>query len=187
MALVARNALWGGRRAAIFTAVGVASGLAVWTLAASVGVASLLRASEPAFVALKLTGAAYLVFLGIQALRAAFRREGAGSGATSTRAAIAPKRALRQGLLSNLANPKIAVFFTSFLPQFVPSNSSSFRPLLVLGAIFCALTLVWLTSYAAIVAKAGDLLRRPRIRRALDGLTGAALVAFGIRLATSHR
>lgn len=80
---------------------------------------------------------------------------------------------------SNLGNPKIAVFFTSLLPQF----GSSFWSLLALGLLFCALTLAWLAAYSIAVSRAGDLLRRPRVRRPLDALTGTILVAFGIRLA----
>jgi threonine/homoserine/homoserine lactone efflux protein len=85
-------------------------------------------------------------------------------------------------VISNLGNPKMAVFFTSLLPQF----GSSFPALLALGLVFCALTLAWLSAYAAAVAKAGDVLRRSRVRRWLDGLTGAVLVAFGLRLATER-
>ena len=187
MALVGRNALLGGRRVGVYTAVGVTLGLAVWSLAASVGVAALLRKSEPAFVALKILGAAYLVWLGIQALRTAWR--GYGREATAPPACASryrPRRALRQGFLSNLANPKIAVFFTSFLPQFAPPGAS-FAALLSLGLVFCLMTLVWMGGYGAFVAKAGDVLRRPRIRKAMEGLTGAVLIAFGVRLATADR
>jgi threonine/homoserine/homoserine lactone efflux protein len=182
MALVARNALLGGTRGALLTSFGVVTGLAIWTLAASAGVAALLRASEPAFLALKVVGATYLVFLGVQALRAARRRD---DGATLSPPGQ-PSRALRQGLLSNLGNPKIAVFFTSFLPQFAPPGSS-FATLLALGLVFCLMTLAWLVAYGAAVARAGDFLRRPRVRRALEGFTGAVLIAFGLRLATEHR
>ncbi len=183
MALVARNALLGGTRTAVLTAFGVVTGLAIWTLAASAGIAALLRASEPAFLALKVVGATYLAYLGVQALRAAWRRD---DGATSPGRPGRPRRALRQGLLSNLGNPKIAVFFTSFLPQFAPPGSS-FVTLLALGLVFCLMTLAWLVGYGAVVARAGDVLRRPRVRRALEGLTGAVLIAFGVRLATEHR
>ena len=97
-------------------------------------------------------------------------------------ARLAPRRAFQQGLLSNLGNPKIAVFFTSLLPQF----GSSFWSMLALGLLFCSLGLVWLSAYALAVARAGDLLRRPRIRQSLDALTGTLLVAFGIRLAAER-
>jgi threonine/homoserine/homoserine lactone efflux protein len=181
-ALTVRNTLAGGRRAGLRTATGVVCGQAVWALAASAGVAALLVASEPAFVALKLAGAAYLVFLGGQALLAAVRRRPAHVEAARTGGSE-----LRQGLLSNLGNPKMAVFFTSLLPQFAPEGGGSFAGLLLLGLVFCSLTLAWLSGYALAVARAGDLLRRPRIRRALDGLTGAVLIAFGLRLATEQR
>ena len=188
-ALTIRNSLVGGRRGGAFTALGVASGQAIWTVAASAGLAALLVASEPAFTALKLLGAAYLVFLGLQALSGAVRGSGAksaaptqGSGGAQTASA-----AYRQGVISNLGNPKMAVFFTSLLPQFTPAGEASFLALLFLGFVFCCLTLAWLTAYAVAVARAGDFLRRPRIRRMLDGVTGAVLVGLGARLATVQR
>jgi threonine/homoserine/homoserine lactone efflux protein len=177
-ALTVRNTLAGGRRAGLRTATGVVCGQAVWALAASAGVAALLVASEPAFVALKLAGAAYLVFLGGQALVAAARRRPAG-----VEVARAGGSELRQGLLSNLGNPKMAVFFSSLLPQF----GESFGVLLGLGLLFCALTLTWLSAYALAIARAGDVLRRPRVRRTIDAVTGTALVALGLRLATTDR
>jgi threonine/homoserine/homoserine lactone efflux protein len=183
-ALTIRNTLSGARRGGVFTALGVSCGQACWTLAASAGVAALLVASEPVFRALKLVGAAYLVYLGLQALRDAFRSRG-GSHAARDFASplLAPHVAYRQGLLSNLGNPKMAVFFTSLLPQF----ASSFWTPLALGLVFCAMTLLWLSAYALAVAKAGDVLRRPAVRRVIDAVTGAVLVALGIRLATERR
>jgi threonine/homoserine/homoserine lactone efflux protein len=129
-ALTIRNALLGGRGAGIFTAVGVAGGQAVWAFATSVGLAALIVAFEPAFVALKLAGAAFLVYLGIHALLRAFR--GRVEELPGRRSELGPRLALRQGLLSNLGNPKMAVFFTSLLPQF----GSSFASLLALGLLF---------------------------------------------------
>ena len=180
-ALTIRITLVGGRRAGVLTAFGVSAGQAIWAFAAAVGIAALLRASEPAFLAVRVAGAAYLVYLGGQALLSAFRGSPhqAPAIARTTRLGLAP---LRQGVLSNLGNPKMAVFFTSLLPQF----GGSFPALLALGLVFCTMTLVWLTSYAAAVAKAGDFLRRSGIRRALDGLTGAVLVGLGLRLATER-
>lgn len=189
MALVLRNALLGGRRGGVFTAFGIDAGLAVWTLATSAGVAALLVASEPAFVALKLAGAAYLVFLGVQALIGAVCAGGPTEASLGHALGprLTPTAALRQGVVSNLGNPKIAVFFTSLLPQFTVGSGPSFAALLLPGLAFCALGFAWLTLYAVVVARAGDILRRPRIRRAIEGLTGTVLVAFGLRLATAHR
>jgi threonine/homoserine/homoserine lactone efflux protein len=186
MALVARNALVGGRRSGIATGVGSATGLCIWTLAASLGLAALLRASEPAFLALRLVGGAYLIVLGARSLWAAAHGR-AGDGARPVRGEVRSRVSLRQGLLSNLANPKIAVFFTSFLPQFVPGPHPAFAALLSLGFLFCAMTLLWLTVYGTLVARAGDVLRRSRIRRALEAVTGTVLLGFGLRLATERR
>jgi threonine/homoserine/homoserine lactone efflux protein len=186
-AIATRNALMGGRRAGLYTILGVAFGLTVWTLATGAGIAALLRASEPAFVALKLVGAGYLVFLGAQALWGAVRRAGPRGTAHVGRRPIPPRLALRQGLVTNLGNPKIAVFFTSFLPQFTPAHHASFGTLVLLGALFCVIGLSWLTAYTFAVARIGDFLRRPRPRRILEGVTGGVLVAFGARLAAEHR
>ena len=177
-ALTIRNTLAGGRRAGVRTALGVACGQASWAVAASLGVAALLVASEPVFVVLKLVGAAYLVWLGIQSLAAAVLARPHVVVASGP-APGGGRRELRQGLLSNLANPKMAVFFTSLLPQF----GASFAALLALGLLFCAMTLAWL----AAVACAGGVLRRPRVRRAIDAVTGTVLVALGIRLAGEPR
>jgi threonine/homoserine/homoserine lactone efflux protein len=176
-ALTIRNALFGGRRAGVFTALGVSVGQTVWALATSAGLAALIVAFEPAFIALKLAGAAFLVYLGAHALLAAIR------GETAEPRSARRRSPLRQGLISNLGNPKMAVFFTSLLPQF----GGSFAALLALGLAFCTMTFVWLTAYAFAVAKAGDVLRRPAIRRAFDAVLGAVLVALGLRLATDRR
>lgn len=186
-AITTRNALVGGRRAGLYTILGVSFGLAVWTLATGVGVAALLRASEPAFVALKLVGAVYLAVLGVRAIWGAVRRVGPLGAGHFRRRTIEPRVALRQGALTNLGNPKIAVFFTSFLPQFTPAHHASFLALVVLGLLFCLLGLSWLTIYVLAIARIGDFLRRPRPRRVLDGITGAVLLGFGVRLATEHR
>jgi threonine/homoserine/homoserine lactone efflux protein len=133
-----------------------------------------LLASKPVFTGLRILGAAYLVFLGAEALLAAVRgRPVAGTGPR-------PRATYRQGLLSNLGNPKMVVFFTSLLPQF----ASSFGGMLSLGLVFAAITLTWLTLYALAVARAKAVLLRTRVRRALDALAGLVLVAFGVRLAS---
>ena len=184
-ALTIRNTLSGGRRSGVATAAGVSLGQAVWTVAASAGVVALLTASEPVFRALKLVGAAYLVYLGAQSLWAALVRR-AAEHTVRTSAPLSSGRALRQGVLSNLGNPKMAVFFASLLPQFAPEGRSSFVVLLTLGLLFCALTFSWLALYAVAVARLGRLLT-VTARRALDAITGIVLVALGLRLATEER
>ena len=117
---------------------------------------------------------------------AATRGDGDATVQRLARRDISSRVALRQGLLSNLANPKIAVFFTSFLPQFVPNGHAAFASLLTLGFVFSAMTLAWLCCYSTLVARAGDVLRRSKVRRVLEGVTGTVLVAFGLRLATEQ-
>jgi RhtB (resistance to homoserine/threonine) family protein len=187
-AVVTKNVLVHGRRAALGTSLGVSAGLSVWTLAAAVGMASVLRASDLAFTVLKLTGALYLVWLGVQALRAArhaARDEQASPAAP--RPAMGALGGFRQGLFSDLANPKIGVFFTSLLPQFVDPGRPVLLPFLALGAVFVLMTLLWLCAYCLIAARAAETLQRPRVRAALDRVTGVVLIAVGLRLATEHR
>jgi threonine/homoserine/homoserine lactone efflux protein len=172
-ALTIRNTLRGGRRDGVLTAVGVATGQLVWAVATSVGLAAVLVASEPAFRAVRLFGAAYLVFLGLQSLVRAVRHV-SSPGVVS----VGRTRPFRQGVISNLGNPKMAIFFTSLLPQF----AHSFGGLLLLGVTFAVMTIAWLS----FIARAGDVLRRPRVRRVVDAVVGAVLVAFGVRLATER-
>ena len=180
-ALTIRNTLVAGRPNGVRTAAGVASGQLVWALAASTGLAAVLAASEPAFDALRLAGAAYLVVLGLQALRDAIRGRASDEPVTAT-----ARHGFRQGLISNLGNPKMAVFFTGLLPQFSPDAGPAFATMLALGVLFAALTLAWLTLYAFAVERARHALGRTVVRRALDAITGTALVALGVRVATDR-
>ncbi|UCI06925.1 LysE family translocator [Mesorhizobium sp. B1-1-8] len=188
-AITIRNTLLGGRSAGLFTALGIASGLSIWALATSAGIVALLTASEPLFLAIKYAGAAYLIYLGAQALREAFRPSAIPHPQTAKvpQARLASGAAYRQGLVSDLSNPKIAVFFPSLLPQFVPAGEATFLSLLLLGITFALTTFAWLVFYAAVVAKAGDWLRQPSVRRVVEGITGTLLIGLGLRIATEHR
>jgi len=185
-AVTVRSTLVGGRAGGLMTALGVAAGQTLWALATSAGMVALLLASEPLFLAVRYAGAAYLVLLGIQALRVALRSPG-GPGrpepVVRARRRLRPWPAFRQGLISDLGNPKMAVFFASLLPQFAPPGPAAFGVLLLLGVTFAALTFGWLTLYAVLVARAGEVLRRPRVRRAVEGATGVVLVGLGLRIA----
>jgi RhtB (resistance to homoserine/threonine) family protein len=185
-AVVTKNALAGGKRGGVYAAFGVTIGLTLWTLAAALGIAALLRASEVGFDALKLVGAVYLIWIGVQLLRKPGGVAAAAAAAAGGRRHRAT-RSLRQGLLTDLGNPKIAVFFTSFLPQFVGHGGSTFAALLLLGLLFAALTLAWLAAYGVAIGHGTKLLRRPRVQRALDRFTGLVFLGFGVRLAFEHR
>jgi threonine/homoserine/homoserine lactone efflux protein len=190
-ALTIRNALAGGRRAGVATAAGVATGQAVWTVATSVGIAELIQASEPAFLVMKAAGAAYLILLGLQSLLKALWSTrhpdpAVGAGADKRSGWMRPGRGLRQGVISNLANPKMAAFFLSLLPQFASAEGGA-GPVLALGLVFCLMTFAWLALYSVVVDRARVVLRRARVRRALDGLSGLVLIGFGTRLALQQR
>ena len=228
MAMVTKNALDGGRRAALLTALGTVTGLLVWLAASAAGIVAVLRTSAVVFTAVKLCGAAYLLILGAQALLAARRSSAspltadgpatggpaadgpvAGSPVADGRATAGPaarrrtalRRRLRgrrppqlltgppwrQGLLCNLLNPKIAVLFTSLIPQFVAPGQSAPLQAAILAGIFVAITLVWLTGYALAASAAQQVLRRGRVQRAMRAITGTALVGLGVRLAAETR
>lgn len=186
-AVVTKNLLVHGRRAAFGTSLGVSAGLSVWTLAAAVGVASVVRASAVAFTVLKLIGALYLVWLGLQALRAAGHADSSPHPSTANKPALGASGGFRQGFLSDLANPKIGIFFTSLLPQFVDPGHSVLLPFLALGAVFVLMTVLWLSAYCLIAARAAKTLQRPRVKATMDRVTGTVLIALGLRLALEHR
>jgi threonine/homoserine/homoserine lactone efflux protein len=184
MALVTRNALMHGRRAAVMTAFGINVGILFWVLAAALGLAAVVSTSATAFAAIKLAGAVYLVYLGVQALRST--RTDRPENGPMPRSALSSRLAFRQGLISNVLNPKIAVFFTSLLPQFVGAHGSA-GGLLLLGLLFNAMGVGWLICYATAVARGRNLLVRPRVRRTLDRISGLVLVGLGTRLALEKR
>ena len=186
--VVTKNLLLHGRRTAIGTSFGVGAGLSMWTLAAALGIASLLRASAVAFTVLKLVGAVYLIWIGVQAIRSAGHLVTGGDPAgtePARRAGVA--HGFRQGMLSDLANPKIGIFFTSLLPQFVNPGHAVLVPFLALGAIFVAMTIAWLVAYCLLAARAIDAFTNRRVRLVMDRITGVVLIGLGLRLAAEHR
>lgn len=181
MAVVTGSTLASGRRAAARTATGVVAGLVVWGLLAVAGLAAVLAASAEAYFVVKVVGAAYLVLLGVWTLwrsrfpvplRPSEARRGTG---------------WRAGLVTNLLNPKIAVFYTGLLPQLVPAGMPTSATLLGLVLAHAVLSLVWLNAYAWLLTRSRVLMTRPGARRALQRVTGVALVGFGVRLAVASR
>ena len=185
MALVTRNVLRGGLGAGLRTSAGILSGLCVWAFLSAVGVAAVVAASATAFTVLKLAGAAYLVYLGVTTLWRA--RQSAPAADDAGRELPAFGGLFRQGLLSNLLNPKVGVFYTTFLPQFVEPGESVLAWTTLLAGIHIATGVVWLVFYAWLVARVRDVVGRPRVRVALDRVTGTVLVAFGLRVASGTR
>jgi threonine/homoserine/homoserine lactone efflux protein len=176
--VVMRTALADGARAGTWAAAGSATGNVVWGAASAVGVAALLAASGAAFSALKLAGAAYLVFVGVQALRAAVRGDSlAADDATDSGAAF------RRGLMSDLLNVKVGLFWTALVPQFVTADSSALLPAAMVVAM-SAMAFAWLTGYAHLAARLSRTLKRRRSSQAVNGTVGAVLLVLGAGLAT---
>jgi threonine/homoserine/homoserine lactone efflux protein len=181
-ALITRNALVGGPAAARRTMLGGACGLSVHATAAALGISALLATSATAFTTLKLVGVVYLVFL---ALRMLISRPAGEASQEPTRAA--PRRPFAQGLLSNALNPKVALFFVTFLPQFLPRHGAALPSALLLSAIFALVYLAWFSVFIAILQRVGAALRSPRAQRRLERITASALHAFAARLFTAAK
>ena len=188
MALVARNVLTHGRRAGYVTSVGISAGLVIHAIASALGVSAILTTSATLFSAVKMMGAAYLVVLGIASLRRALRTSTLERAAAEEIAGRGSSlQALAQGLLSNLLNPKVALFYLTLLPQFVRPGDPVLARSLLLAGLHVVMGLVWLATYAYFLGRLGQTLRRPRVRHALEGLTGALLIGLGARLAWERR
>jgi threonine/homoserine/homoserine lactone efflux protein len=187
-ALVTRNALLAGRRAASFTTFGIGAGSIIWALASVFGIAVLLEDSVVAFSVFKFAGAAYLGYLGLRSLIASFRVSKQVSATTpaSQTTRLGERVAFRQGLLSNLLNPKAGAIFATTLPQFINPGDSHTRLLLMLLA-YEAILLMWLHLYGYLVSRAGQSRFGTRIRAMLQGVTGVVLLTLGVRLAFEQK
>ena len=178
-ALVVRSAATGGQRRALATTVGNSIGVLAWSCFAAMGIAAVVATSADAFTAVKLAGAVVLVLLGLQSLRG--HRAGPGRSEPARRAP------LRDGLVTSLANPKLAVFFVALFPQFVPDGAPVLPSALLMAAMVVSFDLVWYSALAYLVARARRaFVEGPWLARA-QRFTGAVLVGLGVRLAFERR
>jgi threonine/homoserine/homoserine lactone efflux protein len=177
-----------GFRAAIPTVLGLELGLFLWALAAGTGMAALVAASETAFLVLRVVGALFLVYLGVKAIRSGWRLRGR-DGTEALPAVDPPKghRAFAEGLIVQLANPKAAVFLFAFYPQFVPADGPVLLSTVTLGAIQVSVETVLYLGLAALVGSASAWFSRTAVRRRLDYISGAVLIALGARIAVASR
>jgi threonine/homoserine/homoserine lactone efflux protein len=182
-ALVLRAAIANGRRHAFATAVGVSAGTLVWGVAAAVGVSALLAASSLASTLVRVAGAAYMVWIGVRLLWAARSAPVEEPDAASSGPGGASAwSGWRRGLLTNLLNPKVGAFYVAVIPQFLPVGVSPLVMGILLALVHDALALVWFGALIAAASTMRRLLQRRAARRAVDGVTGAVLVGFGVRL-----
>ncbi|MFD8414244.1 MULTISPECIES: LysE family translocator [unclassified Streptomyces] len=191
MAIVTRRAVARGRADGLRTVAGITVGLLLWGVLTVAGLAGLLAASAEVYLAVKLAGAAYLCFLGIQSLRrpgAVPAPEGPGTedaGTEDPGVRAEGAGAWRTGLVSNALNPKIAVFYTGLLPALTPSGLRPAAGMALLVLVHLLLTVAWLGTYVYVLSRARRFFGRPRVSRALDRVTGVVLIGFGIRVATT--
>ncbi|GAA3130447.1 lysine transporter LysE [Streptosporangium carneum] len=183
-ALITRNALAFGRTAGLLTMFGGLLGLTVHATAAAVGLSALLLTSATAFTVLRVAGVVYLLWLGICALRSSRRRDDAPQAVAEQ--PRSPLQHVRTGFMSNVLNPKVALFFVTFLPQFLPTHGHTLSQAVLLSAIFAGLYLLWFSLYNVVVDRIGSLLRTPRARARIERITGLLLVGFAIRLAVQQ-
>ena len=180
------KSLSGGQRSGIAAALGISAGSVVHTLAAALGLSAILATSTLAFSIVKFAGAAYLIYLGAKLLLARGARDGAGPAQIA--ASVEPRSAFRQGVVTNLLNPKVALFFLAFLPQFIePTSDTKTLAFLALGATFIATGSTWCLVLAMSAARLQALLvRRPGLRITIDRIVGGVFLALGARLAWSR-
>jgi threonine/homoserine/homoserine lactone efflux protein len=182
-AVVTKNALIHGREAALGSAIGANVGVSVWTLATALGVAAILRSSATVYDALKLVGALYLVWIGARTLWDSRKGRGDEGATAAPRRTIDRRGGFMQGLFSDLANPKVGIFFTSLLPQFVSAHGPALLEMLMLGAIYIVISVVWMCGSALVAVRLAHLLSRPRVKARIDRFSGLVLVGVAIRLA----
>jgi threonine/homoserine/homoserine lactone efflux protein len=189
MALVMRQVFLGGTRLARRTIAGNMTGIVVHAIALALGLSALLAASAEAYTVVKLAGAGYLVFLGIQTLLSARRGAyGPAADVAGPRKGVPTLRmAYVQGLVSTILNPKPALFFLFFIPQFVDASRPIGPQIAFYAAVHIGLGIVWMTTYAELVARAHRTLTRPTVRRWLEGATGTVLILLGLRVAVEQR
>jgi threonine/homoserine/homoserine lactone efflux protein len=184
-ALVLRTAATEGPRRAFAAALGIGIGCLVWGVAAACGAGALLTASALAYTALKWAGAAYLVWMGIRMILKP--RDAFEPGAVTPTGAGGALASLRRGLLTNLLNPKVGVFYISFLPQFVPAGANPATFGVALAGLHVVMGLMWAGLLIAATAPLAGLLRKASVIRWLDRITGGVFIAFGLRLALERR
>ncbi|HEY7489116.1 MAG TPA: LysE family translocator [Streptosporangiaceae bacterium] len=188
MLLVLRNGLRCGSRVAWSTGLGCCLGISAHATGAVLGLSAVLAASAAAYTVVKLAGAAYLAYLGVRMIVAAVRGgEGEAQMPVLAGAALTRGAAFRQGLFTNLLNPKIALLFLTLLPQFVAPGEPRLATTATLAAIFLGLAVVWWRVFTLALGPVSTALRTPRVRRTLDGVAGTMMLAIGARVVFEHR
>nr|WP_263326908.1 LysE family translocator [Neobacillus sp. Marseille-Q6967] len=182
-AIATKNTVTVGRNGGLKTALGTCCALLIHTSAAVLGLSAIIVKSALLFSVFKYVGAVYLLYLGVKTLWSLKKKEEAASVEMNTKSQFANTSCFKQGFLTNLLNPKVAVFFLTFLPQFVDSGSNTFLPFLLMGITYTVLTAVWFLLYVYLINQISAFMKKPKTQNIIEGITGTILIGFGIKLA----
>ncbi|MDI3323362.1 LysE family translocator [Pontibacterium granulatum] len=184
--LVMRNAARGGNRDGLLTSLGICMGLFVHASISAAGLSVILLGSAHLFTALKLAGACYLIWLGVQSLRSAFKSGALQVEHPTTQCSVPALTSLREGLLSNVLNPKPIIFYMAFLPQFIDPAHSAVAQSMMMAAVHFTIGMVWQGALVLMVGRARQWLQTPKVSKTMDSITGFLLIGFGVKLAGSQ-
>lgn len=182
-AITTKNTISAGQSAGLKTLFGICCALLIHTLAAVVGLSAIIVKSALLFSIFKYVGAVYLVYLGIKALWSLKNKTTSAGSESTNESKYANKSFFKQGFLTNILNPKVAVFFLTFLPQFVDTGADTFIPFIIMGMTYTVLTAIWSVFYVYLINQISAFMKKPRTQTIIEGLTGAVLILFGIKLA----
>ncbi|QJX74642.1 LysE family translocator [Priestia megaterium] len=179
-AIMTKNTLTVGKQGGFKTMLGICCALSIHTLTAIVGLSAIIAKSALLFSIFKYIGAVYLIYLGIKSLWTLRNQE---TTETISKSKYKNKSSFKQGFFTNLLNPKVAVFFLTFLPQFVNPGSHTFMPFLILGITYIVLTVVWYLFYIYLLNQISAFMKKPKTQKIIEGITGTILIGFGVKLA----
>ena len=182
IAIATKNTVTVGRIGGLKTVLGTCCALLIHTSAAILGLSAIIVKSALLFSVFKYVGAVYLIYLGIKTLWSLKKKEEAASVEMNTKSQFGNTSCFKQGFLTNILNPKVAVFFLTFLPQFVDPGSNTFLPFLIMGITYTILTAVWFLLYVYLINHISAFMKKPKTQNIIEGITGTILIGFGIKL-----
>lgn len=182
-AIATKNTVTVGKAGGLKTALGTCCALLIHTSAAVLGLSAIIVKSALLFSILKYVGAVYLIYMGVKALWSLKKKEIAASSDINSKRQFGNKSCFKQGFLTNILNPKVAVFFLTFLPQFVDSGSNTFFPFLIMGITYTVLTAIWFFLYVYLINQISAFMKKPKTQNMIEAITGTVLIGFGIKLA----
>ncbi|MEI2393158.1 LysE family translocator [Priestia megaterium] len=182
-AIMTKNTLTVGKQGGFKTMLGICCALSIHTFTAIVGLSAIIAKSALLFSIFKYIGSVYLIYLGIKSLWTLRNKNTTETIEPIAKSKYKNESSFKQGFLTNLLNPKIAVFFLTFLPQFVNHESHTFMPFLILGITYIVLTVVWYLFYIFLLNQISSFMKKPKTQKVIEGITGTILIGFGIKLA----